>query len=231
MKKLVVFKALIFDFDGLILDTEGPIFQSWQEAYRRFGGELSLAKWATVIGTYEEPFDPFEDLQEQIGRRLDPAEILPARSQREAALVAAQQIRPGVEQYLQDAHSLGMKVGLASSSSCQWVTGHLNRLRLIDYFHCIRGKDDVKITKPDPALYLSAASGLGVLPEQAIALEDSPNGVLAARRAGMFAVAVPNDLTRQLPLDHADWHLDSLADLPLQELIKIAEQARSSQQG
>jgi len=219
-----MFTALVFDFDGLILDTEVPIFQSWQEVYRRFGVELSLAKWSTIIGTYEEPFDPFEDLQEMLGRRLDPAEILPARSQREAALVAAQQVRPGVEQYLLDARRLGLKIGLASSSTCRWVTGHLTRLGLIDYFDCLRAKDDVHITKPDPALYLSAAAGLGVLPGQAIAIEDSPNGILAAKRAGMFAVAVPNDLTRQLPLDHADWRLESLADLPLPQLIRLAEQ-------
>ena len=219
----MMIRALIFDFDGLILETEGPIFQSWQEMYRRFGGSLSLEKWATVIGTYEEPFDPFEDLQEQIGRRLDAAEVLPVRHQREAELVAQQQIRPGVEQYLQDAQEIGLKIGLASSSPCKWVTDHLTRLGLIDYFGCIRGKDDVKITKPDPALYLSAAAGLGVPPQQAIALEDSPNGVLAAKQAGMFAVVVPNELTRQLPLEHADWRLESLADLSLRELIQIAE--------
>ena len=231
MGTIFTIKALIFDFDGLILDTEGPIFQSWQEAYHRFGGELSLEKWATVIGTYEESFDPFEDLQEQIGHRLDAAEILPAQRKREAALVAEQQVRPGVEQYLLDARSLGLKIGLASSSSCRWVTGHLTRLGLIDYFDCIRGKDDVQVTKPDPALYLAAAAGLGVPAEQALALEDSPNGLLSAKRAGMFAVAVPNDLTRQLPLDHADWRLDSLADLTLRALIKIAEGAQAEKGG
>lgn len=218
-------QALIFDFDGLILDTEGPIFYSWQEAYRRHGGELTLATWASVIGTYEEPFDPFEDLQQQIGRRLDPDEVLPQRRRHEDELLAAQKVRPGVEGYLREAHRMGLKIGLASSSTCKWVTGHLKRLGYLDYFDCIRGKDDVRVTKPDPELFLSAAAGLGELPGQCIALEDSPNGVLAAKRAGMFAVAVPNDLTRQLPLDHADLRLESLEDLPLPELVRIAGQA------
>jgi len=211
--------ALVFDFDGLILDTETPIFQSWREVYQEHGQELQLEKWATVIGTYEEPFDVFEYLQELTGRSLDRAAVETGRKAREMALLAGQTIRPGVVDYLQSAQRLGLKIGLASSSPCRWVTGNLDRLGLIDHFECIRCQDDVRLTKPDPELYLAAAACLEVSPVEAIAIEDSPNGVTAAKRAGMYAVAVPNDLTRGLRLDHADLRLESLADMPLEDLI------------
>jgi HAD superfamily hydrolase (TIGR01509 family) len=216
-------QALIFDFDGLILDTETPIYQSWQELYRAHGCELPLEKWATVIGTYEEPFDPLAYLKELAGP-LDEPTITAQRAQREAALIAGLPPRPGVEDYLLEAKRLGLKIGLASSSSCRWVTGHLERLGLMGYFDCLRARDDVKVTKPDPALYLAALDCLGVSAESALALEDSPNGVLAARRAGIFCVAVPNPLTRLLPLDHANLRVESLAETPLNELLRQVSQ-------
>jgi HAD superfamily hydrolase (TIGR01509 family) len=217
----VQISALIFDFDGLILDTESAIFQSWQEVYASYGCELRLEKWAAVIGTYEEPFDPYQHLQELSGQLLDAEAVLNTQKTREALLIAAQPVRPGIVDYLQEAQRIGLKVGLASSSSCRWVTGHLERLGLLSYFTCIRGRDDVRITKPDPELYLATAACLGVPPGEVIALEDSPHGVTAAKRAGMFCVAIPNPLTRQLPLSHADLRLSSLADLPLTELVAI----------
>jgi HAD superfamily hydrolase (TIGR01509 family) len=124
-----------------------------------------------------------------------------------------------VEQYLQDARRLGLKIGLASSSSCAWVTGHLRRLGLLDYFDCICARDDVRLTKPDPQLYTLAASRLEVDPGEAVAIEDSPNGILAAKRAGLHCLAVPNELTRQLSLDQADLCVESLADFPLEKLL------------
>ena len=215
-------RALIFDFDGLILETEEPVFLSWQELYREHGCQLSFDDWATIIGTMDADFDPLKSLEDCIGRSL-PDNRAQRRLQRETELILERPALPGVEKYLKDAQRLGLRIGLASSSPCSWVTNHLTRLRLIDYFQAIRGRDDVKLTKPDPELYLAAAEGLGVPTEEAIALEDSPNGITAAKRAGMYCVAVPNVLTRRLPLEQADLRLDSLIDLPLEELIKKIE--------
>jgi HAD superfamily hydrolase (TIGR01509 family) len=214
-------KALIFDFDGLILETEGPILQSWQELYASHGEELTLDTWSVIIGTAEGGiFDPLEELQSRLGRPLDFARLGPPRLQRETDLIALQGPRPGVEAYLRDARRLGLKVGLASSSPCEWVTSHLERLGLLEYFDCIRASDDVRRTKPDPELYHSVLDEFGIAPDEAIVFEDSPNGALAAVRAGIYVVAVPNDLTRSLPLDHASLRLDSLADLPLEALLE-----------
>jgi len=217
-------RALIFDFDGLILDTEGPVFQSWQELFHEFGVDLTLEAWADYIGRSEDSFDFLDRLEAQLGHPVDRAAIVPRRRRREDELIAMQPVLPGVREYLDRASQLGLKIGAASSASCAWVTGHLERLELWGYFDCIQAADDVRCTKPNPELYLQALEGLGIKPAEAIALEDSPNGVLAARRAGLFCVAVPNRLTRQLPLDQADLRLDSLADLSLDQMIAIADQ-------
>ena len=216
-------RALIFDFDGLILDTEGPIFQSWQELYESYGGELSFSTWAQIIGTVSNEFDHFEDLEKQIGYPLDRVKLSPQRRQRELDLIAEQPLQPGVETYIKDAKRFGLKIGLASSSPCSWVTGHLAQRGLIDYFDCIFARDDVNVVKPDPELYVSVLEELKVHADQAFVIEDSPIGVTAAQRAGLFCVVVPNALTARLPLDHADMRLDSLTDLSLEALIEHVE--------
>ena len=212
-------KALIFDFDGLIIETEEPIYRSWLELYQSLGVPLPFSTWADVIGVAAEGFDPFDNLEKQLGRSLDREQIVPRRQARELELITALPILPGVKDTLIDARGLGLKNGLASSSSCEWVTGHLRRLELIDYFDCIRGKDDVMLAKPDPELFLAVLDDLNIQPQQAIVFEDSPNGILAAKRAGLFCIAVPTPLTRQLPLDQADMQINSLADMPLRDLI------------
>lgn len=216
-------QGVIFDFDGLILDTEGPIFRSWQELFTAHGGELTLAVWGKIIGTAEGAFDPFDLLEEQTGRTVDRAGLAPQRRERERSLIARQPVLPGVEGYLQDARAHGLKIGLASSSTYEWVSGHLARLGLLSYFDCLRTADDVERTKPDPAVYFKVLEDLGMEAVQVFALEDSPNGVLAARRAGLFCVAVPNSLTRELPLDHADLRLEALTEMSLEALIKLVE--------
>jgi HAD superfamily hydrolase (TIGR01509 family) len=217
-------RGLIFDFDGLILETEGPVYQSWVEFYREFGAELPFEDWSHIIGTSNaEHMDVFVLLEDKIGRKLDRETLAPRRSARELEICLAQPILPGVSQILTKAQGKGLKLGIASSSDRKWVGGHLTRLGLIDYFDVIHTSDDVERTKPDPALYLLALQSLGLEPDEAIVFEDSPNGVTAAKAAGIFAVAVPNPLTRQLNLDHADLELTTLADLTLDEIISKTE--------
>ncbi|MCI0519679.1 MAG: HAD family hydrolase [Chloroflexi bacterium] len=212
-------RALIFDFDGLILDTEGAIFQSWQELYQAHGGYMPISAWIGVIGTIANERDHFELLEEQIGRGVDRAALSPQRLQRELDLLETELPRPGVVECLEAARRMGLKLGVASSSPSRWVNGHLNRLGLSGYFGVVRSRDDVRFPKPEPDLYLSAAADLGVSPQEAIAIEDSPIGVTAAQRAGIFCVAVPNSLTAQMDLSHADLHLESLAGVSLEALI------------
>ncbi len=214
-------RALIFDFDGLIVETEGPIYQSWQELYQAHDQDLPFSLWSQIIGTYENPWHPLSELEQRLARPVDEA-LLAARLQRETELIARQKAMPGVEALLEAARGAGLKIGLASSSDREWVETHLTRLGLLHYFDCLRTKDDVRRTKPDPELYLSALACLEVAPEQALVLEDSPMGVLAAHSAGIFAVAVPNDLTRVLPFEHANLRLETLEGVSLDDLLARA---------
>lgn len=210
-------QALIFDFDGLILDTELPDFECWREIYRAHGAELELATWAPCVGTVGA-FDPLDDLEGRLGRALDRPVLRRELRERIDRQIETQSVLPGVMDYLAAAKRLGLKLGVASSSSREWVGGHLSRLGL-DYFDCIRCSDDVSRVKPHPDLYEAVLAALALRPEQAIAFEDSPNGVRAAKQAGVFCVAVPNAVTRTLALDGADLRIASLAEIPLERLL------------
>jgi len=212
-------KALVFDFDGLILDTEGPVFQSWQELFQNYGYNLTLDDWQVCIGSAEGTNSFFNNLGDKLDKSFDMQAEAPKRLERELELIATQPILPGVLEYIQGATELGLKLGIASSSPCKWVLDHLEQRSIRDHFECVLAADDVRITKPDPSLYTTALRCLDVGPHQAIAFEDSPNGVLAAKRAGLYCVAVPNPLTRQLQIEEADLQLDSLEELPLRSLL------------
>ena len=218
--------ALVFDFDGLILDTETTDFQSWQEVYRAHGCELRLEDWADCVGRPAGHFDPFEHLERLTGVRFERGQIRAQRSARMRELNLLQSVLPGVCDYLREARELGLTIGLASSSDRAWVHGHLGRLGLRDYFDTIKCVEDTGAHKPDPAPYLAVLDTLGVPPAGAVAFEDSPHGVAAAKAAGMLCVAVPNPVTRRLGLDRADLVLASLASLPLSVLLTRLDAAR-----
>jgi HAD superfamily hydrolase (TIGR01509 family) len=211
-------KLVVFDFDGLILDTEVPVYEAWQEIYDEHGHALEFAKWAQCIGTADS-FDPCVDLATLVGRALDAEALRRRHGTRTDALIAAQALRPGVRERIEEAAGLGLGLGVASSSGRAWVHGHLERLGLLDCFQAIRCAEDVARVKPDPALYRAVLRAFDIVPADALALEDSPNGILAAKRAGLTCVAVPNALTARLDLGHADLVLGSLADVSLAELI------------
>lgn len=213
--------ALIFDFDGLILDTETPDYTAWQEIYGEYGRSLSIHDWGKIIGgSGGAYFDAAQALAEETGLELDLEALNERRRKRSDALLEAESILPGVEALLEAARERGMRMAVASSSEHAWVEPHLKRLGLRDHFQAVICRDDVRRTKPDPELFLRALTALGARAEEALVFEDSPNGVRAARAAGIRVVAVPNTLTRQLVMPPADLVLDSLAALPLAELLR-----------
>ena len=215
-------QALIFDFDGLILDTETPEFTCWQNIYREHGFEFPLEKWAMIIGRNGvSDFDAAEHLALLSQGRLDSASLR-ARSQLESHnIILEQGPLPGVLDYLKKAKRLGLKLAIASSSDIPWVHGHAKRIGVFDYFDQIITAEDVGFgrTKPHPDLFLTALKRLHVPKEAAVVFEDSPNGVKAANRAGIFVVAVPNSVTSLLSVEGADLVLKSLQDLSLPELL------------
>ena len=211
--------GLIFDCDGLIIDTEGPAYQSWQEIYVEHGCTLPLEEWARCLGGLGNEFDPCSYLEGQINQRIDHHAIRARRMARKRELVALENALPGVLDYLNAAKKLNLKLAVGSSSRRDWVTEQLSRLGILEQFDVIICAEDVPRVKPHPDIYQRALSLLGLAPHEAIVLEDSPNGITAARAAGIFCVVVPNPLTSRLPIDHADLRLTSLADMPLLSLI------------
>jgi len=216
--------TIIFDFDGLILDTEGPDFRTWQEVYEEHDATLDIRDWQRLIGTTiatPDAFDPYEELERQLGGPIDRERLQERRQKRHVELVEKEVLLPGVERYLDDARALGLRLGVASTSRRDWVVGNLDRLGLTERFGCIRCHDDVGVPKPAPDVYLSALAGLDARASEVFALEDSPNGIRSAKGAGLFCVAVPNPLTQDLDLAAADLILTSLDEMPLAELLAL----------
>jgi HAD superfamily hydrolase (TIGR01509 family) len=215
-------QALIFDFDGLILDTETPEFVCWQNMYREHGFELPLEKWGSIVGGGgHSNFDAAEHLSALSQGRLDSASLRARNHLESQNVIMAQGPMPGVVEYLEEAKRLGLKLAIASSSDRLWVYTHARRIGVFDYFDQVITAEDVGFgrTKPNPDLFVTALSRLKVPKEAAIVFEDSPNGVTAAQRAGIFVVAVPNMVTSTLTIRGADLILSSLSDLPLSQLL------------
>jgi HAD superfamily hydrolase (TIGR01509 family) len=221
----VAIRGLLFDFDGLILDTETPELASWQAVYREHGQELPLDLWATIVGTVGAGFDPHAHLEELAGP-LDRDAVRARRREQELSLLEVEELRPGVLDYLEEARRRGLATAIVSSSSREWVDGHLRRLERAEDFDLVVTADrDVERSKPRPTLYLEALERLALAAAEAVAFEDSPNGVAAAKAAGIFCVAVPNGVTAALGLEAADVVVASLAELPLDELLERASRA------
>ncbi len=214
-------KALIFDFDGLIMDTESPEVEAWQEIYSEYGQQFPLEIWVRdVVGSYVTNFDPAGYLAQLTGQAIDlPAMHSRAYSQRleKQGLLPA---LPGVVDILKSAKRLGLRLAVASSSKHAWVEKYLRQLDLVDLFNSIICREDVERIKPDPDLFIAALKALNVRAEEALVFEDSPNGILAANRAGIRVVAVPNPITAHWVIGEADLLLTSLANMPLKHLLE-----------
>ena len=214
-------RGLLFDFDGLLIDTETPSRLAYEELYREHGHELPLDSWATLVGTIGAEFDPDAHLEGLVGRPLDRERLTQWRRAREDELCDLEDLRPGIEDYLAEAERRGLKTAIVSSSTREWIARHLERLDRVNSWDAIVAADgDVDRAKPQPALYLEALEALGLPPSEAIAFEDSLNGIRAAKAAGIFCVAVPNPITETFALDEADLLLGSLEELPLEELLE-----------
>ncbi len=206
--------ALVFDFDGLIVDTEWPAYLTVAEVFAAHGVELSLADWQHRLGRGDN--GPWTELlAAALTADIDHVEVDARRRVRKNELTDLQPLLPGVLELLDDAERLGLPAAVASSSPTDWVVRHLERLDILHRFAAVKTRDDVALTKPAPDLFLAATRALGVSPERTVALEDSVHGVSAAKAAGMFCVAVPNRVTRGGDFTAADLVVESLTELDL----------------
>lgn len=215
-------KALIFDFDGLILDTETPEVTVWQNIYKEYGFELPVHEWEKTVGGYGiSTFDAAEHLTLLSAGKVDSVSSKARYRKESDEIIHASSILPGVMDLINEAQSHGLKVAIGSSSPHIWVDTHAKRLGIYDLFDFIICQDDVEVgkTKPHPDIYLKVLEKLQVKNHEAVVFEDSPNGVLASQRAGIFVVAVPNGLTKQMNVQ-GDLTVSSLAQVSLQMLTE-----------
>lgn len=212
-------KALVFDFDGTIIDTETAWYIAFRDAYKEHGVNLTLEMYSQCIGTSLKTFNPYEYLITDLNLPIDREAFRESVQLQHAALMNKEQVRPGIQNYLEAARDAGLKLAVASSSKREWVEQHLEQLKLKNYFEVIRTADDVAHVKPDPELYNQALEALGVTADEAVAIEDSPNGARAAAAAGIHCVVISNTITGTLDFDMPHQRLSCLTDLEFNDLI------------
>ncbi|TYR79399.1 HAD family hydrolase [Priestia megaterium] len=210
-------KAIVFDFDGLIVDTESVWYEVYREMLDERGVQLPIAEFASYIGT--DTTELYNYLERQFANELTKKEIAKESLRRHQEKMKTLAAREGVVDYLEEAKALGLKIGLASSSYRDWVTNFLGELNLLDYFEVMQTRDDVEKVKPHPALYQNAIAKLGVLPSEAIAFEDSANGAKAAIAAGLQCVIVPNPLSQHLQFEKYHLRIASMKEKKLADVI------------
>jgi HAD superfamily hydrolase (TIGR01509 family) len=217
----VTIRALVFDFDGLIVDTEGPEYHAWKATWADYGHELALEEWVRCIGTNDpDGWHPLEELAKRVGDGFDRGEANRRRQARHhPAIAALVDPLPGVVELLDQAERAGLATAIASSSGDDWVPVLLAQLGLAERFAHLSVFDGTCPAKPAPDLYLRACAALGVAPDEAVAFEDSPNGIAAAKAAGLWCVAVPHEITRALDLSRADLVVPTLADVDMNDLF------------
>ncbi len=223
-------RAVIFDFDGVVFDSETPLYNGWADAFQEYGADLEIDEWAMCIGT-KNAIDPIKLLVDKVAK-FDPvkaSQILESGGKlNEAvyknvsiALKGSPKLMPGVKSWLDRAIELDLKIGMASSSSLDWLEEHLSSLKIRHYFQVLVGADYPIKPKPSPDVYLKAIQDLEELPEDVFAVEDSPHGVNSAKRAGLRVVACPTHLTRYLNFDSADLIITRLDECSLDNVIEL----------
>jgi HAD superfamily hydrolase (TIGR01509 family) len=218
-------RALVCDFDGLILDTETVVFESWRAVYAAHGLDLPREEWVAAIGTSGQSFDPLARLLDLAAGPLDAEAIQARRRAHRDAFFAGLAPLPGVEAWLRRARAHGLGIAIASSSPLAWVEPLLVGAGLARYFDELVTLECAPRAKPHPDLFERAVAVLGVAASEAVALEDSPHGVRAAKVAGLFCVAVPGPMTQGLDFGEADRVLPSLAAWSLDELLATGASA------
>ena len=211
-------KAVIFDFDGTIIDTETIWFQVFEELLKeKFNIDLPLEEFAKSIGTTDEAF--FQYIEAQTGMKIDEKEINQLARERFLEKREILEVREGVVEKLEEAKELGYRIGLASSSSREWVERFLRQFNLWEYFSVVKTREDVVKVKPDPALYLKALEDMQVEPHDALAIEDSLNGAMAAIEAGMKCIVIPNQVTSFLTFHEKTIRSESFGDFSFKQII------------
>lgn len=209
-------RALVFDFDGLILDTETPLIDAYARVHATHGVAFDRSIFLQSVGHADYAFDPWHGFSPHADRAGLELECRTSKNE----ILLSRPILPGVVTLLEGAKQAGLRVGLASNSEHSWCDPHLERLGLRHYFDFLACREDVPSPKPEPDLYRLVLNRFGLRGHEAIAFEDSHTGSLAAKRANLWAVVVPNESTAHHDFNHVDLKANSLAELRLEELVR-----------
>jgi HAD superfamily hydrolase (TIGR01509 family) len=209
--------ALIFDFDGLLVDTESSALLAWREQFAVHDVAFPLEVWHSFIGSQGSQ-DAMLAAVRAGGIDFEDAVLRAEWRERHNRIVSSEPLRAGVEAFLDDAAAAGARFAVASSATRDWLDEQFGRLGIRDRFEVVCARDNGRV-KPAPDIYLAALAALGVEASDAIAFEDSPNGIAAAKAAGLYCVAVPNPVTADLPLEQADLRVDSFTAISYVELV------------
>jgi HAD superfamily hydrolase (TIGR01509 family) len=208
-------RALVFDFDGLILDTETPLIDAYEAVHAAHGIPFDRALFIRSVGHADYAFDPWHGFSPHADR----AALELQRRDCKDRNVLQQPVRPGIVALLDAARERRLRVGLASNSQHAWVEPHLQRLGLRDRFEFLACREDAPSPKPEPDLYKLVLNRFGLRGHEAIAFEDSHTGTLAAKRANLWCVAVPGPSTAHHDFSLADLVVASLAEITLDSLL------------
>jgi putative hydrolase of the HAD superfamily len=223
--RLYMIKAIIFDFDGLLVDTESIWYEAYRDALVEHDFHLTLEHFGRVIGTSSGALNRL--IQDNVAMDVDIDVINDKAHKLYNDILLTPVLREGVQTYIDSAKEADMKLAVASSSSRDWVEGYLSKLGILQEFNVIKTREDVEQVKPDPSLYLVALEELEVDAIEAIVFEDSFNGLKAACAAGIKCVIVPNPVTAHLPFEGHALHLHSMSDMKLLEVIEELEMKKS----
>ncbi len=212
--------ALVFDFDGTLVDTETAEYESVRQVWADQGHHYELTRWTPWVGgAVEVPW--LDELEAVLGEPIDRLNLRKQARAYNREMLSLVQPRPGVVRLLAEADEAGIPLAIASNAPADWVEGHLKRLGLLRHFEphgAVVTVDRVNRPKPHPEAYLTAVAKLGATPDRSVAFEDSATGLAAASAAGLYTVAVPGPMSSGHDLDGADHRPGSLADISLADL-------------
>ena len=206
-------KAIIFDFDGVLVDTEWAIYQSWVKLFAREGQKISIETYSPCLGAGYSHWNPGDYLESLTGKKYDWETETPARQAVLEADLERMGLMDGALELLDWCREHDIPLAVASSSSRRWVAGWLEKLGIMKRFVGVFTRTDGYPVKPDPALFLAARECVGVAPDDCIIIEDSENGTISAQRAGIPCIAIPNRMTAAADFSRAKMVLHSLREL------------------